>query len=645
MCGIASYFGPGPFDSAAFLRELAHRGPDARGTWSAPAGTGNQVSLVHTRLSILDLSPAGNQPMLLHPLPGGGWRTEAGGGVGIVASRMAGYAVAYNGEIYNFAELRAELLARGHTFSSSGDTEVLLRGYAEWGRGVFAKLDGIFAAVIYDGPGRRLVVARDHLGIKPLYFGRARDGGFLFASQVRAIVASGQWDGRINRTAILDYLRFGSFQEPATAFSGICAFEPGCVGWVEFEDGVPGIIRTERYWAIERMATDNAKRDWRAEHADYLKRAVADQLISDVPVGVFLSGGLDSTLILELAATMARDRLTAFTVGGELTTNDEAGIAARTAANLGVKHLLVRPTRGEQEQWIKQALLSMDQPSCDGVNTYVVSRASRAAGLVVAIGGTGADELHGAYGHASTLPRLMRLMENYSSLSRPFGQLAAKMIEFKFDTVAGERLQLMLEQVRSPWRLLQEKRRFFTTKQIEELWPEGGSIPVRWQAPAADEAQLALLSDESQITIAETRGYLLNTLLRDSDWATMANQQELRVPFLGRRYVEFMLSMPAALKAPQGSIKKPLLAEMILPANRALIDFPKRGFSMNYAELLLGPLREEFHADCEWLNEGLSFRINAKAQLDELRSSSSPKVANRLWALFALGSYYSRYGQ
>jgi len=644
MCGIAAYFGPGSFDPASFLRDLAHRGPDAHGTWSVDVGQGDQVHLVHTRLSIIDLSPSGNQPMLLQPAAGGGWKTVTGGQRPAPGTPAASHALVYNGEIYNFREIRAELQACGHLFVSTGDSEVLLRGYAEWGRAVFAKLDGIFAAVIYDGPGRRLVVARDHLGIKPLYYARVRDGGILLSSQVRAITSSGIWSGEVNRPALLDYLRFGSYQEPATVFTNLWAFAPGCTGWVDFSEGAPGILRQERHWQIAPVAADNKAHDWKAEHEALLRRTVQEQLVADVPVGVYLSGGLDSTLLLELAAQTARDQLTAFTVGGELTSNDEAGIAARTAANLGVRHQLVRLGWSEQKDWIQQGLLSMDQPSSDGMNTYVVSRASRSTGMVVALGGTGADEFHGAYGHAHLLSRLIRLNESLAGLSRPFGQLAAGALGAIRGKVEGVRLQLMLEQMPSPWRVLQEKRRFFTPTQIAELWPEGNTIPMRWQPPGSDAAQLAELPLETQIVIGEARGYLLNTLLRDSDWATMSNQQELRVPYLGRRYVELMLRMPESLKAPVGSVKKPLLADLISPANRRLVGLPKRGFMLNHAELLRGPLQEEFRAGCAWLNTQLGFRLDADACLKELEGGRSAKIANRLWALCALGSYLSRHG-
>ena len=646
MCGIAAYFGPGPFDPACFLHSLAHRGPDASGAWSVATSGGNRLHLIQTRLAIIDLTAAADQPMCLIRTGEKRWRTAVAAGAGAVGNGTIDYAITYNGEIYNYRELRGELEARGHHFGTSGDTEILLRGYAEWGQGVFARLDGMFAAVIYDGPRRGFAVGRDHAGIKPLYFGRARDGGYLFASEVRAITASGMKDVRINQTAILDYLRFGSFQEPATAFAGIWAFEPGSVGWIGFDDGVPGIMHVESYWEPAYAEHGPARgTDWLAEHRDFLRHTVTDQLIADVPVGIFLSGGLDSTLLLELAAAGARDRLTAFTLGGELTANQEGSVAARTAANLGVRHLQVRLTGEELHDGVRLALRAMDQPSSDGVNTFLVSRASRAAGLVVVLGGTGADELHGAYGYADDLAGLIRLNRRFGALAQPFGRIASRIVASTHGVVAAERLTAMLEQTEFPWRVLQEKRRFFTTGQIAEFWPEGGRIPIRWHAPLSDEAQLGVLPAETQIMLAEVNGYLRNTLLRDSDWATMANQQELRVPYLGRRYMELMLRMPPACKAPDGAIKKPLLAALISPANRALVTLPKQGFTMNYAALLLGPLREEFQEACGWLNANLGFCIDARARLAELDVTRSSKFANRLWALFALGGYLATHAR
>lgn len=643
MCGIAGYFGAGQFLSEPYARALGRRGPDATGGWCTNVGGGHFIHLVHTRLSVLDLSTAANQPMQLIRSEQGTWVLRTGDSErGHHYSGGAGYTLTYNGEIYNFASLRDELRGKGHVFASSGDTEVLLRGYAEWGRAVFSKLDGAFAVMIHDGPAGKLVIARDHLGLKPLYFARTNDGGYVFASQVRAIVAGGQWSGQINRSALLDYLRFGSFQEPATVFTGIYAFEPGCVGWVELADGTPGILRTERYWMpISSLLADKPD-DWRTEHAAVWRETVRDQLVADVPTGVFLSGGLDSTLLLETAVRESRGRLTAFTVGGDITTHCETDLAAKTARNLGVEHVMLHLEKSDRDAWSRLSLAAMDQPSCDGLNMFVVSRAARASGLVVALGGAGADEFHGAYGYAQTLTRIHRWAHSLGGIEPIFSTLATVLLGHMRGPVARERLSLMLAQAHSPWRLLQEKRRFFTPSQISDLWPEANTIPQRWHAPLGDAAVMASFQPEVQITLAEACGYLLNTLLRDSDWATMENSLELRLPYLGKRYVELMLRMPLEFTAKNGAVKKPLLANLISPMNRELIGIPKRGFSINYAELLRGPFREEFRVSCQWLDLNLGFRLIGSDVVNRMGHDGTGKSANRLWALFTLGHYLSR---
>jgi asparagine synthase (glutamine-hydrolysing) len=629
MCGIAGYLGSQRFDPTPWLGALAHRGPDAQGAWSAPAGDGRTMHFAHTRLKILDLTEAGAQPMVL----------ERGG---------ATYALCFNGEIYNYRELRAELAASGWEFRSTGDTEVLLKGYAEWGSGVFAKCDGMFAVAVFDGARRRLVLARDHAGIKPFYVARTKDGGLAFASEVRALVRSGMVGRDLDRAAVADYLRLGSFQEPATVFEAVRAFPAGAHCEISLETGVslPDTRRlpVARFWAPEAFSTAPAggARDWAAGHASLLRDTVREQLVSDVPVGVFLSGGLDSTVLIEQLAGDDRERVTAFTLGGEVTTNDEVDIAARSAANLGVRHTAVRLASGELAGWVGDGLDAMDQPSYDGINTYLVSRASRAAELVVVLSGTGADEMHGAYGHAAQLSRFIKLVSTLGPLGKPVGSLAGEVLGWGRGEVAGERLQEMVAAVPDAWKVLLEKRRFLTPSRIRALWPDcpAGGMP----APALDLAKLSALDTAAQVTAAEIAGYLRNTLLRDCDWATMASHQELRVPYLGRRYMEFLLAAPAAVKAPGDGLGKPLLASLLSPANRELVSLPKRGFLLNYHELLLGRFREEFAAACAALRDTLGFTVDpgAPGLLAGLPGPDTGKHAVRLWALLALGRFLAR---
>lgn len=623
MCGIAGYLGSAPFDPAPWLGALAHRGPDANGAWSTPAGGGRTLHFAHTRLKILDLTEAGAQPMVL----------ERGG---------AKFALSFNGEIYNYRELRADLASRGWEFRSTGDTEVLLKGYAEWGTAVFAKCDGMFAVGIYDGARRKLVLARGHAGIKPLYVADTIDGGFAFASEVRALARSGFVARDIDRKAVGDYLRLGSIQEPATIFESVRAFPAGAFCEIALDGVEAPRVRSlplHIYWAPEWFApaSDRTARNWAGEHAALLRETVHEQLVSDVPVGVFLSGGLDSTVLIEQLTGDDRERVTAFTLGGDLTTNDEVAIAERSAANLGVRHTAVRLGSDEVESWVGDGLASMDQPSYDGINTYLVSRASRAANLVVVLSGAGADELHGAYGHAAQLTKFIRLVTTLGPLGKPLGTVAAEVLGLSRGEFAGERLKLMIDAVPEGWKVLLEKRRFLTPSRIGVLWPH--CPPGEMPAPALDFTRLAQLDTATQITAAEITGYLRNTLLRDCDWATMANSQELRVPYLGRRYTELLLAAPASVKAPSGDAKKPLLAGLLSPANRELVSHPKRGFVLNYRELLRGRFRDEFRAACATLRDSLGFTADADALIAELAAGESYKRANRHWALLALGKY------
>ena len=619
MCGIAGFFGSGAFPAENLRRDLAHRGPDGQGYWTSQTDSERAVHLVHTRLSILDLSPAGAQPM----------RDPVSGGV-----------IAFNGEIFNYRTLRAGLGGEA-AFRSSGDTEVLLRGLADRGPAFFAELDGMFAVLWHDPAQRRLVIARDPMGIKPLYYARTTNGGWLFASEVRAIVRSGLWQGGVNQQAVGEYLRLGNIPEPETIFTGIRAFPAGHWGEIRFEK--PESLRTESFWPIERIMAEPPPRDAAAWHAEVWRETMHEHLESDVSTGVFLSAGLDSTAILEAMTPEARSRVTAFTLAGEPTSTDEGALAALTAANLGVSHHIVRPSPHEAITWVREGLGAMDQPTSDGVNTYVISRASRSANFTVALGGAGADELHGAYGYAQSLPKLASLMRAAGPLSgllRRGGVFACQRMR---GTIPAERLNLLLAEAPVLWRMTQERRRYFTPTQIRALWPEGAHLTAPWQAPTDLPEDYDRLDPFNAVTLAELKGYLRNMLLRDADWATMANQQELRVPFLGRKYVECALRLPPSLRRPSALSAKPLIAAGLSPANRELIKRPKTGFNLAYGQMLLGPFRENLHSAAQTLREQVGINLDAEDTLKRLAQTQSAADAFRVWSLLALGTYLQRH--
>jgi asparagine synthase (glutamine-hydrolysing) len=560
----------------------------------------------------------------------------------------SGNVLVFNGEIYNYRDLRAELAAAGVAITSSGDTEVLLKAYCLWGDALWPRLDGIFALLLFDAARGRLVLARDHAGIKPLYYARTADGGWIMASQVRAIIESGLWgSARLNLAAIGDYLRLGSIQEPGTIVNGVLALPAGTYAEIDLMAEQTPQPRVTHYWIPEREAAQLSglsRGEISEHHRALLQATVNEQLASDVPVGFYLSGGIDSTVLLScVAGTGAQDRISAFTVGGALTVDDETTIAATVAGKLGVRHTAVHLAQHEVSEWMHDGLHAMDQPSCDGMNTYIVSRASKAAVMTVALGGTGADEVHGAYGHAAEMARLIRAMELCGPLGPPTVAAFCALMHQVRGRLMAERLELLFREVPATWRMIEERRRFFTPTQIRSLWPIHDGMSESRNAPWCDFASWDRLAVFDKVRLAEIRGYLLNTLLRDSDWATMANQQEYRVPYLGRRYLEFVLGMPRESFSSGWRHTKPALVAVLGDEIRQNVQRKKTGFNLDYRTMLLGPLREVAMHAAETLNTALGFTLDMSRELSALQTSGSAKQARRVWALMALGAWISRH--
>lgn len=638
MCGIAGYLGRGEMRNESVLAALRHRGPDGEGKWKADQPNGLKLTLLHTRLKIIDLSEKATQPMRLDSA----LRLQS-----VHTTEASRYIGVYNGEIFNFRELREDLIARGHRFEGSGDTEVLLRGFAEWGVQLFQKLDGMFALAIHDVAQQCLYLARDHVGIKPLYHARTPDGGICFASETRAILASGLVERSLNPVAILDYLESGGFREPATLYEGIRAFPAGHYAEISIGDGLPVPICFHRFWSVEEMAEappGYSGVDWRELHREHLVASIRRQLTSDVPLGIFLSGGVDSTLLLEKAVEAeGADRIRAFTLGGELTERDEIAAARSTAARLGVRHDTVSVSESERVSWVRHALDSLDQPSADGINIALVSRAARAQGLTVALSGTGADELHGDYGHPRSLARLMRLFPKHAlgaSLMRGAGAMLSKVI--RGDGRAA-RITSLIDSLESAEELVLEKRRYFANTEILRIFPPAREpmLLERQRRLVFNREALLSLGLREQIRVADLAGYLKNTLLRDGDAVSMAQGLEMRVPYLGRRYMECVLGAPEKFTG-AGSFPKPRLVDLLSPEGRVVAVRPKVGFNIDTRCLLTGPMRPLFMEAVETLNGSANFKLDGKALLASIPAGSDQRRARRLWALLSLGVCLAR---
>ena len=356
-----------------------HRGPDDEGSVIVPA-QGGWLGFGHRRLAIIDLSAAGHQPM--NDAVTGNW-------------------ISFNGEIYNFRELRRELEKKGHLFRTGTDTEVILKAYTEWGTESVRRLRGIFAFAIWDSARQSLFAARDHLGVKPIYYWR-ENKTFLFASEVRALLATGVTGTKLDYDGLHSYLAYGSVQEPFTMVKGIRSLPAG-----HFMEWDKKGIRTERYWKLPQPgpgpdSTDPARLYEEAAHR--LFDAVDSQLISDVPLGAFLSGGIDSTAIAALMRKSNRGKVRTFSIVFDETAYDEREWSRLAAREIGTEHTELELTGEHVRLDLPDAMGSFDQPSVDGLNTYFVSKAVREAGLTVALSGVGGDELFGGYGGLPEAP-------------------------------------------------------------------------------------------------------------------------------------------------------------------------------------------------------------------------------------------------
>jgi asparagine synthase (glutamine-hydrolysing) len=560
MCGINGIVRLDARADAVDAEELVRvrdamrdRGPDGAGLWLAPDGS---VGLAHRRLAIIDLSDAGHQPML---------RDEG---------RLA---IVFNGEIYNYRELRETLARQGEKFASGSDTEVLLALYAREGPRMLARLRGMFALALWDARERTLLLARDPYGIKPLYYAVER-GVLRFASQVKALDAAGTLPQAIEPAAVVGFLSWGSVPEPWTWRRAIRALPPGhYLVTAENRVGEPRVFR----------AFDDASGIEPEPVTDALADSVRAHLVSDVPVGVFLSAGLDSSLIAALARRVAPEPPQTFTLAFEAyagTPADEAPLAAAVARALGTRHVERRVRREEFLDLWPRALAAMDQPSIDGFNTYVVSRLAREAGLKVVLSGLGGDELFGSYRSFDDVPRWVawsRRLARVPGLARAWPALARRL------RPAQPKLAALLDTAHSLAGAYFLRHALFLPDEVARVVdpalaaegfasydPLGHAEQLLGPPPDARDAA----GSWRAVHRLESRQFMGQQLLRDSDWASMAHSLELRVPLVDPW---LLASVAAAGFEPARSAGKAAVVRAAAPElPPALWTRPKSGFSI-----------------------------------------------------------------
>jgi asparagine synthase (glutamine-hydrolysing) len=590
MCGIAGAYGFPGLALAPMLTAMRHRGPDDSGIFRD-----ERVVMGMTRLAVIDPSQAAHQPM-----------TNEQGSIWIV----------YNGEVYNFLEERQRLMRSGARFRSDSDTEVILKLYEIHGDDFVLRLRGMFALAIYDrrkGQGReRLLLARDPLGIKPLLY--TQNGGtLLFASELKALLASGRVPAQTDPDAIRTLLTFGSIPQPATAIRNVQML-PAAHRLIAEK----GSSRLERYWTLgegrepgaQIMPYEQAVERVRAE----VEHCLRLQLTSDVPLGAFLSGGIDSSILVGLMSSAAVGRVKTFSIGftAEGAEMDETESAGRTAKFFGTDHHREEVTGRDVRSNISDIASALDQPSFDGVNAYFVSRAARRR-VTVAVSGTGGDELFAGYPWFRSMAQYAaaeRTGTGCSSMARVRSALArSRMFDHLIRTPAGGRLEKYRAQCGFLPRFARQHQslgaqlatRLMSAPVREStLYGRDLSLDIR------DQDQLSHASAVRRVTALCLRGYTQNQLLRDIDAVSMFHSLEVRVPFLDHVLVDLALSLPDESKlgplaldgeGPDASYQASGAKRILIDAFRGLIPSglerqPKRGFSLPYAAWLRGPLHE-----------------------------------------------------
>jgi asparagine synthase (glutamine-hydrolysing) len=582
MCGIAGWIaGPGEsIDRDVLVRmngALAHRGPDASGVViDGPVGFG------HRRLSVIDLSVASNQPM---------WDSTGR------------YLLVFNGEIYNFREIRERLLALGHTFTSSGDSEVLLVGFRQWGPAVLSKLNGMFAFALWDRESRSVFLARDRLGKKPLFFSLLPGGGMAFASEPHALRAHPRTSRQIDDAALADYLRLNYVPGNRTLFRGVVGLPPGCYG--EFD--VAGGLRISEYWDLASKFHD--KRHFRSEREaaeelrDLIDDAVRLRLVSDVPLGAFLSGGVDSSTILA-AMLRHRDPSTVYTFSSGFLedTFDESADAEQLARQFGAVHR-TQTLDTRTVDLLPALVATAAEPLADSsaLPVYFLSRFTRQH-VTVALSGDGGDECFAGYEtyvadklhrYTSRVPRavsgnLSALLDRVLPVDHSKVGWSEKLRRFSSALTLDARL------AHTSWRDISGESGLATLMRPE--WQrEVGPRETRTLFGSYFEKhfeRVKACDPLDQASYVDIKTWLVDDILVKADRMSMAHSLEVRCPLLDHRVVEFAAQLPPAFKLRGFSKKHCLRLSQRDRLPRSVLERPKRGFNAPVSQWILGPLRQ-----------------------------------------------------
>lgn len=613
---IAAMVRRGPDDGG--ISKIAVRVPDSNFGSSIEQSTERHVVLGARRLAILDLSPAGHQPM---------------------QDAAAGLTIVYNGETYNFHELRNEIGDQFGPWASLTDTEVVLRAYRKWGLKAFEKLRGMFAVAIWDAPRQELVLARDRFGIKPLYY--YAGSPFLFASEVRALLASAMVPAKLNVAGVASYLTWGSVEAPLTIVDGVRSLMPGHYLRLSINDGA---LQLENSPYTEAGASDcenfpderrqHSKKDTIAHLRDALKHSVRLHLVSDVPLGIFLSGGMDSSALVALMSQVTKERPKTFSVVFNEKGFNEAPHSRLIATKFRTDHREIQLTENQLIDLLPAALAAMDQPTIDAVNTFVVSKAVKEAGVTVALSGLGGDELFGGYPSFRRTQRLQKM----SQLSRGLLRSAAAVGKATLSSsVQRNKLWELAQCDGDPVDVYRITRQLFAADHVRMLMahPLANEACTDYQRPKGTDFI-------NTVSLLELNGYMANTLLRDTDSVSMAHSLEVRVPFVDSEVARLALSAPGQWKI-NGGRTKPLLADVLadlLPAE--VLGRSKMGFTLPFEKWMQSRLRLELSSVLEKGNHSETTALNGSAVANVWQKFlRTPRQVgwSRPWALYVLNKW------
>ncbi|MCI5055062.1 MAG: asparagine synthase (glutamine-hydrolyzing) [Flavobacteriales bacterium] len=613
MCGINGVFGQlgdVAIDDVigSMNRTIKHRGPDGEGIFSE-----NHIGLGHVRLSIIEVTELGHQPMF---------------------SNNKEVVVVYNGELYNYKELRVGL-QNSYDFKTGSDTEVVLASYLKHGIHCLEQFNGMFALAIYDFRSKKLLLARDRLGIKPLYYVHNNDL-VCFSSEIKAILKSGCSNKKINRKALKEYLNYQTVYCPNTMVEDIKMLKPG--HFIEIDSNLG--FQYQTYWSFPSHREDEGNPDLKTAQNDIqerLTKSIERRLIADVPVSAFLSGGIDSSAIVSLAAKNLGVKLDTYTVTFDDQEFSEARFAQKIADQYDTNHHEIKLDPNDLLNDLPNALDHMDHPSTDGPNTFVISKNIKKDGIKVALSGLGGDELFAGYDLFTRTIAMQSKLENLKWM--PTSTLGKILNSFGKDSITIKKLSELLQHGRFDLESCYGiNRKAFLDKDVSEIL---NISDFQEDFGGFNSSPFGKISSISQFDI-ET--YMQNVLLRDTDQMSMANALEVRVPFLDHDLVEYVLRLGDKIKYPF-TPKKLLVDSLADMLPDYIVNRPKMGFTLPWKNWMKNELfafcdgKVKSLAQREWVNDTALLRL-----WDDFVNEKGPYSWSRIWGLITLEHWLEKNG-